>query len=700
MQLKFLLHTLIPFIAPQVVLAQNRDTLKKDTANTRQLKEVVVTGTRTPKSLQQVPIPITRITADEIKKKGLVRLNEILAEQTGMTILDDPHGQGIQIQGFDPAYTMILIDGLPLIGRNTGILELSRITTNNIDRIEIVKGPTSSLYGSEAMAGVVNIITSDPAKGVSAGLSTRYGTNKTADISLNSAYRSDKFHLSGFANRYSSGGYTLQPSSGLPTVSPFAGYTLNAKSAYKIDAQTTIKLSVRYYTNDQDSKYLVDNRYAGGTGTEKDFNVAPVITHRFNNKLFSTLQLYRSTYKTNSNVRYTDDQSVYDQTYFNQTFNRAELQNDYALRDNLKLTAGAGGQYESVEATRYEKLQSFTSGYGYFQADWLPVKKLDIIAGGRYDVHSVYKSQFSPKLAVSYALSPKFTLLGSAGKGYKAPDFRQLYLNFTNAEVGYSVFGYEEAAAGIARLQQQGQIESVLIDPSTLQRLNAESSTAFNFGYRYKPNSKLYWTANLFRNNITNLIETAAIAIKTNGQSVFSYFNLNKVYTQGVETDLSYQLFKPLQVGGGFQYLEAFDQDVLDQIAAGKVFTKDPVTNLTKEIKRSDYGGLLGRSKYTYNIRVNYLDEKTGINASVRAIYRGRYGYKDSDGNGIVNRDDEYTKGYVLVNASLSKPFLKDALRVQLTSQNLLNYKDSQVILNLPGRLIYAGVTYNFNKNQ
>lgn len=157
--------------------AQKADTAKRNTG-ARQLKEVVVTGTRTQKSLQQVPIPITRITIDEIRKKGLVRMNEVLSEQTGITILDDPHGQGIQIQGFDPAYTLILIDGLPLIGRTTGIFELSRLTTDNIDRIEIVKGPTSSLYGSEAMAGVVNIITADPARGISAGVTTRYGTNK------------------------------------------------------------------------------------------------------------------------------------------------------------------------------------------------------------------------------------------------------------------------------------------------------------------------------------------------------------------------------------------------------------------------------------------------------------------------------------------------------------------------------------------
>lgn len=311
-------------------------------------------------------------------------------------------------------------------------------------------------------------------------------------------------------------------------------------------------------------------------------------------------------------------------------------------------------------------------------------------------MHSVYKSQFSPKLAVSYALNPQFTLLASVGKGYKAPDFRQLYLNFTNAEVGYSVFGYEEVGPGIQRLQQQGQIQAVLIDPLTLKSLNAESSTAFNLGYRYRPGGKLYWTANLFRNNITNLIETAVIAIKTNGQSVYSYFNLNKVYTQGIETDLSYQLFKPLQVAGGFQYLEANDQDVLNQIAAGQVFTKDPATNQTKLVKRQDYGGLLGRSRYTWNLKVNYKEAKTGINTALRAIYRGRYGYKDTDGNGILNRDDEYTKGYLLINASLSKPLFKDALRVQLTAQNLFNHRDPLVILNLPGRLVYAGFTYNF----
>ena len=98
------------------------------------------------------------------------------------------------------------------------------------------------------------------------------------------------------------------------------------------------------------------------------------------------------------------------------------------------------------------------------------------------------------------------------------------------------------------------------------------------------------------------------------------------------------------------------------------------------------------------NARIAYQDDKTGIITSVRAIYRGRYGFSDVDGNGIVNRDDEYVKGYVLFNASVSKMFLNNRLRLQVTGENIGNYKNPGAISNLAGRLVYAGVTYNFNK--
>src|SRR5690606_6759589 len=114
------------------------DSIKR---NTTSLEEVVITATRTKKNLDRIPIPVTQISAKEIKDRGMVRLNEILAEQTGLAIINN-HGMGIQMQGFDSDYTMILIDGEPVIGRTSGTLELSRIAVGNIDRIEIIKGPS------------------------------------------------------------------------------------------------------------------------------------------------------------------------------------------------------------------------------------------------------------------------------------------------------------------------------------------------------------------------------------------------------------------------------------------------------------------------------------------------------------------------------------------------------------------------------
>lgn len=693
----FILFFFVCFSA-QSLQAQYSDSSSADTLRVKLLPEVVVTATRSQKSLQQVPSPMSIISADEIKRKGLVRLDEILAEKAGLTVQYDPHGEGVQIQGFDPAYTLILIDGLPLIGRSTGIFDLSRISTDNIEKIEIVKGPTSSLYGSEAMAGVINIITAQPVNGYSGNITGRYGTNNTANLSLNSAYKNDVFSLSGSVNRFSSKGYSLQPAA-TPTVSPYHNYAVNTKGTYRFSRKTDLSLGLRYYSGQQQSESLISDRLASGDGSEKDFNIAPLLTHRFNNQFTSTLQLYSTTYKTKSALFYKDNGDLYDDTYFNQALSRAELKNDYALSNKIRLTLGAGSQYESVEATRYTDKKVFHSGYGYFQGDWMPSKKLDVIFGGRYDAHSVYKSQFSPKISASYAISQKLTVLGSAGKGYKAPDFRQLYLNFTNAEVGYSVFGYEEAAVGLQKLQSEGQLSSILIDASSLKRLNAESSTAFNFGFRYTVNDRLSLTSNLFRNNIDNLIETAALAIKTNGQSVFSYFNLNKVYTQGIEAGAKYEPLKRLQLSAEIQYLEAFDQDVLNRIKQAQVYGRDPNTNVTTAVTRSNYGGLLNRSRYTANLGINHQWEKAGINTSLRAIWRGRYGYKDIDGNAILNLDEEYTKSYTLLNATVSKSLINKQFNLQIGVQNLLNYTNPNVILNLPGRLFYTGLTYNFNNN-
>lgn len=687
-----LMPVTLPLTAQEIATPKPADTL-----NNNPLSEVVVTATRTDKKIEELPIPITTISAREIQNRGIVRLNEILAEQTGLALVGD-HGTGIQMQGFDAQYTMILIDGEPIIGRTSGTLELSRVTMANIDRIEIVKGPSSSLYGNEAMAGVINIITKTPQKGVSAGLATRYGTNQSADISIDGAYRSEKITFSAFANRFSNNGYSLIPESGFQTVAPFTAYTVTGKVGYRFSDKTTFNASVRYYDNSQDDRYGIESRVVSGKGLQHELSIFPSVTHRFSDAHTSMLRFYRATYSTESSISYEDTKELYDETYFDQGFTRGELQHDYQIMPNLLITGGVGYQYETVEATRYDDKKSFNSGYGYVQADWKLFERLNIIAGGRYDMHNVYKSQFSPKLAASYKLNEKITFLASASRGYKAPDFRQLYLNFTNAVAGYSVFGYEDLKVNLQRLQDEGQIREVLIDPASLSKLNAESSWAYNIGVRIQPIDKLIGNINVFRNDVDNLISTAGIAIKTNGQQVYSYFNRNAVFTQGVEADVTYLLSNTLELGAGIQYLEAKDVDEWNMVKEGRAYARDPETGQTIAVKRSEYGGLLNRSKYMANARISYYETHTGIRLSLRWNYRGRYGIRDTDGNGIVNLDNEYVEGYSLFNGSVSKSLFNNRLRLQFTTDNIFGFTNKDYISYLPGRLVYGGLSYSFNK--
>jgi len=121
MKIKITLFAVILFIIN--LSAQEK---QKDSINVNELSEVtVVTATRTERALSSLPLPITIITSEAIAKSGVTRLNEILNEQTGIILIPDESGfEGIQMQGLDAAYTMILIDGVPLVGRSSGVLDL------------------------------------------------------------------------------------------------------------------------------------------------------------------------------------------------------------------------------------------------------------------------------------------------------------------------------------------------------------------------------------------------------------------------------------------------------------------------------------------------------------------------------------------------------------------------------------------------
>jgi outer membrane receptor for ferrienterochelin and colicins len=681
-----------------LVLLGSTTVRAQDSTFNAELNEVVVTATRSERKLSNVAVPTTVISQKQIQQSGSLRLQDILGEQTGLFITE-AFGKGLQMQGLSSDYTLILLNGEPFIGRMGGVLDLSRIAVGNIRKIEIVKGPSSSLYGSEALAGVVNIITDQPAADrLSATL--RYGRFQTLDGSLNGSIKRGRFSATSFVNSNSSQGYTLLPFSNLKTVEPFWRLTKQLETSWQFSEKTKLAITSRYNYEGITNTIAVQNFgqtiLSKGKEVNNDVNVNPVLSHRFSNRVKTQLRGYTSAFSSIQRLDVKESISNYNDE-FRQTFHRIENQTDLLISPTFNMNLGGGFVEESVRSNRYDSLSTRRSnhiGYAFWQGEWTPDDRWSVIAGLRYDLNKNYASVFSPKLALRYAWNPKLSVTASVGRGFKAPDFRQLYLNFTNVAAGsYSVFGALAAAGEIAALTRDQQIESLSPSFYQLADLRPESSVGLNAGIQYRPASAWLLKANVFRNDINDLILTDVIAYKRNGGQIFSYLNVSRAFTQGVELDAQWTRGS-LKLSGGYQYLVTADKDVLQQIRQGRVFTRDLRTGISKKISRSEYAGLPQRSRHMANIKMFYEGTK-GWFATTRAVYRARWGTNDLDGNGLINRSDEFAPGFLLLNISGGKTF-SNGVRWMAGIDNVLNYRDELNLPGQPGYQWYMSITYDF----
>lgn len=682
------------FLYSLAVLLPLGGTFAQDSlGESKALPEIAITAAKSDRVISDLPVPVSVISGKEIKAKGVVRLDQVLAEQPGLAIVSDVtgRGKGIQIQGFDPAYTMIMIDGEPLIGRTAGTLDLSRITLGDIERIEIIKGPSSCLYGSEALGGAINIITKKTLEGLASTVSGRYGSYNTADVNADISYKKNKFEIYQFINRYSGAGYASNGNTQNGyTIPPFISYTYQGKLALKLTKKLQLGTNWKGFTDARMDHYRYQSEMLYSDAFIKETTFLPSLTYQFSKKHKLSLKSNWSRYGTEQRVKYVDD-SLFDKNYFTQYLMRSEAQFDWKLNAYWKLISGAGLLNESVEATRYISLKRFESVYYYLQADGDVGTRTQVVLGARYDLHSVYGSQLSPKLALSYKLYPGWKLKASIGRGFKAPDFRQLYLAFTNATEGYSVFGAEELNNQLLMLQAQGQLTDVYVDPTKKYTLATESSWAYNLGLSATPLNRLSIDLNIFRNDLNNLIETFIAARKTSGQQVFSYRNLSRVRTQGFEVSGKYVLGKLGFVSAGYQFLLTEDLNQVEKIKRGEVYNETRLVNL------NDYRGLMNRSKHMANVAFSFNQEKRGWEETIRLNYRGAYGFTDLNGNNIIDSDKEMVKGYYTVNLSVSKDLFKEHLRIQGTVDNVFNYTDKVYIPTMQGRLWSICLSYRFH---
>ncbi len=652
---------------------------------------VVVTATRGARSLRDVPISTEVLLAEEIEARGNVRLTDLLAEQAGIAIVHE-FGAGVQMQGLSSDYVLILVDGEPVIGRSGGTLDLDRLTIRGLERIEIVRGPSSSLYGSDALAGVINLITRDPSTPFEAAVSAQYETHSTADLTLTGEFSQGPISGSILLDRYSSDGYDLYEDRIGQTAPGFVDYT--ASGRLKVDASDRTRFRAAGRFGRLDQKDEIGLSFGSGSaptasiGERTEWNVSSGVEHAIGDRVRVDGSLYLSRFISTTAL-------VEEDSRFAQLYGETEIKADVVIGTRHLMTTGIGGARESVEADRVVGgSQTAEAGFAYLQHQWSPSGKINVVASARLDHHTDYTDRVSPKFSMLYKPVRRLHLRGSVGSGFKAPTFQQRYLDFRNPIGGYSVFGAAGVSSAVQQFEDEGGIRRYTgtIDLGTA--LRPEHSWSFNVGADAYLSDEVEIRVNLFDNRIEDLIETVLVAEQTSGQQIFSYANLDRIRTRGVEINVGLNPVQPVRVDLGYQFLDTADLDVLDEIREGSVFKR--VDGRDVRVTEGEYGGLFQRSRHSASINLRYHVKRLGLTASVRGTYKGRYGLFDRNGNLILDDDSEYVSGYTLWNVTTTKD-ITSRVKVRAGARNLFDHTDPELIPALSGRLVFAGIELRTN---
>ena len=676
-----------------------------DSARTVQMNPMVVTATRSEKTLEDVSVPINIVTADVIEREGALRLGDVLANQTGLALFDD-HGSGLQIQGFASDYTLILLNGEPIIGRTAGTLDVNRITVRGLSRLEIVRGPSSSLYGSEALAGVVNMIIAPPLEGIKGSASFRLGSYQTSDMTFEMEGGLKNAGVRLVVNRYGSNGYDLTPETYGPTTPSFADWTGDLRGRIALSDRILFRLGARGTVENQESVFAslnTEDRY-NDEGRRLEWSLHPEFEIRLSDRFRLNTTFYGTSYQTQTYHRHQEKGFTNYEDRFDQTYTKAEVQLDMLWGGENVTNVGVGGVGERIGGSRYGAIgpnPESTLTYFFAQHEWLASSLIHFNASLRFDNHSDYTARLTPKFSVLLRPVSRLRLRASIGSGFKAPAFRQLYLSFTNPAGGYSVFGSVPMNEGIRRLEAEGQIKQTLFDVSRLESLSAESSVAFNLGGFVEPFSWLALQANVFHNNVQDLIETQPVAQKTNGSFVYGYFNLDRIYTRGIELEagIKPQLepSKLLDITLGYQFLQARDRKIVAALKGGTLYGRRS-SGQDYQLDLGDYTGMFGRSPHSASVRAAYIHTGLDLTLSVQGRWRSRYGYRDIDGNQLANRTDEFVPSYAVLGAAVTKTFSViqgfDAV-VQIGLDNAFDHTYPTLVPSLPGRRGYVSLQLN-----
>lgn len=525
-----------------------------DTAATT-LSEVVVTGQYAPQSVKQSVYQVRVISKEQIQKQAPANLQDVLNTQLNIRFSQDvaTGGADITMLGLSGQNVKILIDGVPMTGRQgtSNEININQLEVNTIERIEIIEGPMSVIYGADALAGVINIITkkNNPHKlGVNARvleetIGKEYGINKGIHNQYIGVSASHKhWYFNGGVGRNLFNGWKDTATGRELLWHKKDQIVANAILGYRAE-----KLHVYYRLDGLDE--IITNP-ANPTGSEPGIDqdyITDRLMHQLqavyspNQKLtFNALasytnfsrQVYSTLYYPNGDVRVATAPGLQSISTFNGYVARATAV--YKPSSIIAIQPGVDINIETGEGERIQQGSHRINDYAFFvTADITPHSIIQVRPGVRFEKNSIYQAPPAiPSLNIKLAVAPSTDIRLAYAKGFRAPSLRELYFDFFDAS---------------------HQIEG---NPD----LQAERSNSFTGSVNWKKHLNKHTTASLilsgFYNDVSNRIEYAA---KASNPRITSFINISKYKTRGgaLNANLSY---KKLTASLGFAYTGRYNE--------------------------------------------------------------------------------------------------------------------------------------------
>lgn len=438
------------------------------------LSDFVITAQYEPTHYKKAIHQISIIKKEKIAKIGAVTLEQALVLSTSIRLYEDPIlGTSVRMRGVSASNVAILIDGVPVIGRNGGAIDLSQISLQNVERIEIVEGPLSNIYGSNAAGGVINVITKKSQTSQwsiqqSNQLESIGQRNHTASI----GYQKGKFNL-GLNARYFN--YDQYVSDSLRIIDKDTLDDASTRSITRYPFNPKIQKSLggylRYTINEDQhliAKYDNNTEDVTDYGVIKRTQFKPYAIDQFYQTNRKDLSInYKGKYKDllflniltsiNRYDRIRDDKRYYletmafdsllqssDSIRFDQVFGRADV--NYTGLKNWVIGGGYNYTRESGIGDRLINREGKDSLISLFRESaiftdikYAGFKSLNLSLGNRFIFHSIYDNAITTSLQAKYDITDKLTFRASYAQGYRSPALKELYLEFI--DINHNIIG-------------------------------------------------------------------------------------------------------------------------------------------------------------------------------------------------------------------------------------------------------------------